>query len=264
MKRRNNKVISLFAVAIIVMLGGVMLPGVFLHSNMNIMADQVTVVPQQYYTASNSAMAKNNSKRMKTSEKIQLITGTWESTIKEANKYDMDLKDYEAVALAQESLGKLYEAKLFPTGVDARYGNWYSWTAKSYKAIDSIFNTYTSYYWVIELAKYDGAEKHEIYMLEDGTILCCISRYDEEFYDKGVKNAYDVLIKNNMEVSMNDIKAKKIEDVIKYPADVNGVGNVQWIYSSDVKSEDEEYNIIQAKGDKTFFYQLTDIGAKSE
>lgn len=258
MKKAKIGVISIFVLSLIVMLAGIFLPGIMLHSNINIMADKVVVVPQKYYAASNSAMAKSNSKRMKTSEKIQLITGTWESTIQEANKYEMEMKDYEAVTLAQSSIEELYEAKLYPSLISTEYGSWYSWTAKSYKAIDSIFNTYTSYYWVINFTKYDGTERHEIYMLEDGTILCCVADYNEEVDVNGIENAFDILSSQGLDVYAKDTKEISIQELIKYPLAIDDFEDIKRKTSCNIRKDEEEYNIVQAYSDNCYFYQVTD------
>jgi len=259
MKKINLRVIGLLVLAITIMFAGMLLPGIVLYSNSNGITGKVNIVPKDYYAASNSAMAKNNSKRMKVSEKIQLITGSWKSTIKEANKYETELKDYEATNLALKELSQLYEDGLFPSELQSKYGNWYSWTAKGYKAVDSIFNTYSSCYWVSSFMKYDGTENHEVYMIEDGTIICCVSHFENSTEMGRIEKAYDVYEqKTEYEITDSSDNVNIIE-LIRYPIDTQLFNSTEWSTSCNITKENENYNIVQAYTKDSYLYQLTDV-----
>ena len=81
MKKVNLGVVGIFALSMTIMFAGVILPGKVLQINSDNMTNKVDLVPMEYYAASDSAMAKSNSRRMKTTEKIQLMTGSWKSSI---------------------------------------------------------------------------------------------------------------------------------------------------------------------------------------
>jgi hypothetical protein len=68
---------------------GVFGPGILLHSGEILKENYVDRVPDKYYTASKTAMARNNSKRMKVNEKLKLISGQLGSLVMEAKDYEM-------------------------------------------------------------------------------------------------------------------------------------------------------------------------------
>lgn len=131
---------------------------------------EVQAVPAQYI-ASDSLLAKEASESLKLNDRIQLITGQWESETQEAYSYEMTLKDYEAAALARDSMEAIYQKGQYPSDLASSYANWYTWEAFPEKAVDTTFHTYSAYYWKLIFTKYDGTEKHAVFLLEDGTVL---------------------------------------------------------------------------------------------
>ncbi|MBR1391630.1 MAG: hypothetical protein IJ567_09375 [Lachnospiraceae bacterium] len=161
----------LFAGVVVIALSGVLLPGYLVTRKNETTWNQAEQVPEKYYSAAGSAIARNASARLDIHEKLQLVTGKWESFTEPTDSYDMVLADYEAAAMARDSIQKLYAAGLYPGSLSSEYGNWYSWEIQPYRAVDTTFQTYTAYYWRIDFYKYDGTETHTIYMLEDGTVF---------------------------------------------------------------------------------------------
>lgn len=145
-------------------------PGKLLLQHSQEAVGSPTVVPEKLYSAANMSMAKSASEKLKTGEKVQLIRGEWESVIYEGVSYETNLAAFQAANLAVNGLEKLYKNGDYPIDVKSNYANWYSWNAESYKAVDSIFHTYTVYYWILEYEKYDHTERHTVAMLENGTI----------------------------------------------------------------------------------------------
>ena len=64
----------------------------------------------------------------------------------EAYSYEMTLKDYEAAALARDSMEAIYQKGQYPSDLASSYANWYTWEAFSEKAVDTTFHTYSAYY----------------------------------------------------------------------------------------------------------------------
>lgn len=70
----------------------------------------------------------------------------WESETQEAYSYEMTLKDYEAAALARDSMEAIYQKGQYPSDLASSYANWYTWEAFPEKAVDTTFHTYSAYY----------------------------------------------------------------------------------------------------------------------
>lgn len=133
--------------------------------------NMVDAVPVEYYSPANLAVARNASANLGTYQKLQLITGRWESSRTPADHSEAVLENYEAAELARRQLNTLYNTGIYPTSLLSDYENWYGWETEFCKAVDATFHTYTAYYWKLSFVKYDGSEMHHVYMLEDGTIF---------------------------------------------------------------------------------------------
>lgn len=94
----------MIAGTLLVVLTGIFLPGILIEGQECKAVGEVQAVPAQYI-ASDSLLAKEASESLKLNDRIQLITGQWESETQEAYSYEMTLKDYEAAALARDSMG---------------------------------------------------------------------------------------------------------------------------------------------------------------
>lgn len=160
----------MIAGTLLVVLTGIFLPGILIEGQERKAVGEVQAVPAQYI-ASDSLLAKEASESLKLNDRIQLITGQWESETQEAYSYEMTLKDYEAAALARDSMEAIYQKGQYPSDLASSYANWYTWEAFLEKAVDTTFHTYSAYYWKLIFTKYDGTETHTVFLLEDGTVL---------------------------------------------------------------------------------------------
>ena len=151
----------MIAGTLLVVLTGIFLPGILIEGQERKAVGEVQAVPAQYI-ASDSLLAKEASESLKLNDRIQLITGQWESETQEAYSYEMTLKDYEAAALARDSMEAIYQKGQYPSDLASSYANWYTWEAFSEKAVDTTFHTYSAYYWKLIFTKYDGTEKHAV------------------------------------------------------------------------------------------------------
>ena len=145
----------MIAGTLLVVLTGIFLPGILIEGQERKAVGEV----------------QEASESLKLNDRIQLITGQWESETQEAYSYEMTLKDYEAAALARDSMEAIYQKGQYPSDLASSYANWYTWEAFSEKAVDTTFHTYSAYYWKLIFTKYDGTEKHAVFLLEDGTVL---------------------------------------------------------------------------------------------
>ncbi len=150
---------------------GVVLPGYILDRKVDSQMDLVTFAPEEYYLSSNTVMAKNASEKLSSLDKINLITGKWDSTISECDVSDAFLTEIEAVNMAVSQMEHFYTRRVYPVSLDSNYNNWFSWESKVYKYTETAFNTYTAYLWVISFSKYDSDITHTVCMTEDGIIL---------------------------------------------------------------------------------------------
>ena len=154
--------------------GAIFVPKYLLNRKYNNIQNKVTAAPENYYLASNTAMAKKASELLATYEKTNLITGSWDSVCKKADYEDALLKETDAVALAKQKIDELYAMELYPYSLSSSYNNWYSWTTDLYSYSDTSFNTYTCYLWIITFTRFDNKLTHTILMTEDGVILAGI------------------------------------------------------------------------------------------
>ncbi len=171
MNKKKHKSL-LFYVCPVVVLAGILLPGILLHIFFSMNLGKALPAPRDYYIASNSVISKNASSKLTEYEKMKLISGVWESTETSVDSSQSDITETEAADLAKKAVEELYQNTLYPYHFDSSYGNWYSWDAELYKCTESTFHTYTAYYWLIHFYKYDDTETHTILMTEKGTLLC--------------------------------------------------------------------------------------------
>lgn len=261
-RRQSNSRIRnrlLLAAVIVVVPAGIILPGRVLAIQGEQEYDQVGAVPEQYL-ASSSAMAKNASTNLKTTERLRLITGQWESEGTEAKSFEMEQEDYEAVALVRTGMKELYDTHQYPVDLSSDYSNWYTWAAKSYKAVDTTFHTYTAYYWIIHFEKYDGSETHTIQMLDDGTIFLAEAVMQEDVDVTQLTAAADALPEEE-ERTVTAWEADRLAEIsplFTYEnADITGM-NLQALTQVE---EEDNYYILQMYQGKKYLYSIVPQGS---
>ena len=134
-----------------------LLPGFLVRREAAAELGQVTSVPTAYYSGPSEAIVKNASRQLTEDQRLSLIYGEWESTISPASASERSLSEYEAVHL--------------PFPIVSDYQQWYTWSALSYKAVDTTFETYAAIFWKCTFTKYDGSETLVYYITEGGTLL---------------------------------------------------------------------------------------------
>ena len=137
----------------------------------------------------------------------------WESETQEAYSYEMTLKDYEAAALARDSMEAIYQKGQYPSDLASSYANWYTWEAFPEKAVDTTFHTYSAYYWKLIFTKYDGTEKHAVFLLEDGTVLLAEAEGKDILSDVTATEEASSSVKDNEEEKTVD---KELAEQLSY------------------------------------------------
>lgn len=250
MRRKN---VLIFAGTAIAVMSGMILPGSLSALQEQREYGRVSAVEEQYL-ASSSSVARNASANLTVYERLQLAAGQWESNLKEATAAEMELEDFEAVALAREKIKDLYDSHQYPTDISSQYENWYTWKAVPYKAVDTTFHTYTAYYWEIQFEKYDKSETHRIQMMEDGTIFLAEAYMEDGIGDNIVSAAKELPQTNGRTVAPIDTMKNDVADLLPYDADLSPYSKkmVTWI-TEDSKS----YLLFQLLDDREYLYAFS-------
>ena len=179
MKNKRSFYIGI-TVTVFSLIAGIFLPDMILNIINNKMLDSVKTAPQEYYIGSKNALSKKASEDMTIQDKMKLASGVWESTITEADETEGTISSHEAIRLAANQMEYYYSRRVFPESLISTYNNWYLAEAKLYFCVDSTFNTYSTYIWVIHFTKYDNSVESTVVMTENGSIL---SAYINEDFD---------------------------------------------------------------------------------
>lgn len=243
----------MIAGTLLVVLTGIFLPGILIEGQERKAVGEVQAVPAQYI-ASDSLLAKEASESLKLNDRIQLITGQWESETQEAYSYEMTLKDYEAAALARDSMEAIYQKGQYPSDLASSYANWYTWEAFPEKAVDTTFHTYSAYYWKLIFTKYDGTEKHAVFLLEDGTVLLAEAEGKDILSDVTATEEAFSSVKDNEEEKTVD---KELAEQLSYTGlDVAGLR----IKSDNIQEEkDATYRYFELFDKTRFIYGISTI-----
>ncbi len=236
-------------------LTGIFLPGILIEGQERKMVGGVQAVPAQYI-ASDSLLAKEASESLKLSDRIQLITGQWESETQEAYSYEMTLEDYEAAALARDSMEAIYQKEQYPSNIASSYANWYTWEAFPMKAVDTTFHTYSAYYWKIVFTKYDGTETHTVFLLEDGTVL--LAEAEGENIRESLKNTEEDHLSDKMNAEEKEQTVdKELAGQLSYTGlDMDGL-----LVKSDeiLEEKDATYRYFEIYDKTRFIYGISTI-----
>lgn len=261
--RKDEKKNDIYRVVVVAVLAlamlGTLLPGFVLVWQSKEQMNMVDVVPEEYYSPANLAVARNASANLGTYQKLQLITGRWESHMRQADSYDAQMEDYKAVELAKEQLDTLYQWGVYPTSLSSDYENWYSWEAEFCKVVDATFNTYAAYYWKLSFVKYDGSERHLLYMLEDGTIFLA-----EAWNEKGMDNRKISEAGINMSLGLTQIVKKGVSDenqnLEEYFAftDIE-TADLKWMDLVQFQMQEKEYYVMQLYSDDCYLYSFQPV-----
>ena len=241
--RKPLLLLTSIIITLLVIISGLFLPQFFLEKYAGSQIGTVTRISSEDYIGENSAILAMASSQLSEYERIQLITNSWDG---ESTKVSASFSEKDANYMyktTKEGLHKLYMADLYPASFIEESGdNWYNWKAERYCCTDSTFNTFTAYYWVMTLYKYDGTESHTVIISEEGTIIYaeCTTTSNVEIgnidrnYEKLsiVKYAPHSYIELASDSRIPDYREIKIPDVL------NTIG-VIIIGDNNIKTEDE-------------------------
>lgn len=276
--KKNNTFLSI-TIAILLALGGILLPGYFLQKKNTASLNSVQNVPDKYYSSSNSAIARNVSARLTSYERALLVSGVWESEITKAKEKENGQSEHDAVLLAQKKLEPFYESGVYPVSLTPDSGNWYSWETELYKATDSTFHTYTAYFWRIHFTRYEGSQQHIVFMLDDGTILSADARMKqptfqdikpyiiENFTENGIKPS---IITNNRNLTFPAYYKMDLSNLRSINSYYMIVGNnsvtdylkLRQLYQSDTKDRTEIYYVYQMTKEHEYLFCLIPYDGK--
>lgn len=259
-KYKNKLIYRTFAAAVIVSaMLAVFLPGSLLLWKSQEEMNRVEGVPVEYYSPEKLAVARNASANMGVYRKLQLITGRWESEESAADSSEWGMENYEAIELAREQVDALYQLGIYPVSLLSDYENWYSWEAECCQVVDATFHTYTAHYWKLSFVKYDGTERHCVYMLEDGTVFLA-----EAWMQNGVKADDIVRISDLKEEVFSgerqiilrrmEVGNQRIEDGLSF-AECE-ITDLQWMDWSRLQVGEAEYDTLQLTSSQRYLYVL--------
>ena len=173
--KREKKIRTILIITVLIsasILGGLFLPAYFLARNVRRYSDKTVEVAKEYYLGENSATSAMASSQLSEYEKIRLIGNVFEGESKSVAIDFAEDDTYELVKMVKEKLNDYYKIGLYPTAFNGRNGpEWYKWDVTKYCSTDTTFNTFRTYFWKVELTKYDFSQYHTILITEDGTII---------------------------------------------------------------------------------------------
>lgn len=166
----QTKRLVLLVILLLFICCGFFLPEFALHYHARQQINQMEKIKQSD-NLTNQSIIKNASSQLSDYERIQLISGAWESEIAATSEEEASLNKSNALSLVKSSIYDLYSSGHYPVNLNSGFGNWYTWEADFLKATDSHFHSYAAYFWRFRFTRYDGNETHTIYMMENGTLL---------------------------------------------------------------------------------------------
>lgn len=207
--------------------GGFWIPAILLDYNSQKNMSVCKLVPEKYYLASETAMAKKASEQLTALDRMHLVSGTWDSSYIQVSTDEGSLSETEIVEITKDKLKLFYKQYVYPYNLESSYDNWYSWDTELYKYTDDVFCTYTVYLWVVHFTKYDNSIKHTILITENGTILAAEVNNDSKSYSS-IQKLYSNLNINNL---MGD-PSIRIANIIEYD-DIN-ISGYPFINTTDI------------------------------
>ncbi len=249
--------------ACVAVICGIFLPKLILKKTTDSQLSVVETAPESYYLASGTAMAKNASEQLSSLDRIKLISGTWESNCVQVTPGESTLNEAEIIALTKEQMEYYYKQNVYPYSLSSAYSNWYSWNTELYRYTDTVFNTYTTYLWVVHFTRFDNTLEHTILVTENGTILAAqVNDSSKPF--SSIKKVYlneninDVLGDKNMQMESISENIDNI-DIPESPyIDIAGIydQNIYLISLSSKKGDPEDFYIYQYKTDSTYGFGI--------
>ena len=191
MKKVNVKNLITVMIALGATTLSIWLPGIMMQKNLKSQLSEIQNVPAEYYSGPSEAIIKNSSKQLTSEQCIQLITGTWESTVAPASPDYCNITEFGIKNMLVNRVEDLKSKQLYPVSLSSGPDNWYSWEATPYRALETTFQTYAAIFWDIRFTRYDNTEYHRFIITESGDILYAEFKLNEE--TKNESEAYKKL-----------------------------------------------------------------------
>lgn len=126
-------------------------------------------VPEEYYpTSSYYEVLKESSGRLTDYQKLQLITGKWESELSEVDKDYYEATGYHMESEAKNSIFNLFKIGAYPAYIDSSYNQWFNWKCTYMQALDLNFRSYAGFFWKTVFTHYESKETLTVYMTPEG------------------------------------------------------------------------------------------------
>ena len=258
-RQTGARTAAVLAVGGLLVTSGIFLPGLLLHKVSVRELGEAAAAPEGYYQASYSAMARNSSEKLDITEKLQLITGQWDSIREEPQDFELEHTDYEVAELAQKGIGMLYQSGLNPEDITG-YENWYSWQATPHKAVDTTFHTYTSYYWEVVFEKYDETISHKVYVLDNGTVFLAVASYGSGVEFAGTEELLKAAEEGKQTVIEQTEWTDTWRDALQF-TDV-AVTDYPTVYRLKVQNTLDRYEALRAESaDSSMYFRLPQTDA---
>ena len=89
-------IINFIVISVMLLIAGVSvwLPGYLMQKDNDAEKNTMMDVPQDYYSGPSEAIIKNASKQLTTEQCLQLILGTWESSVVEIDEADCNITEF--------------------------------------------------------------------------------------------------------------------------------------------------------------------------
>lgn len=253
-RQTGARTAAVLTVGGLLVISGIFLPGLLLHKVSVRELGEAAAAPEGYYQASYSAMARNSSEKLDITEKLQLITGQWNSIKEEPQDFELEHTDYEVAELAQKGIGMLYQSGLYPEDITG-YENWYSWQATPHKAVDTTFHTYTAYYWEVVFEKYDETISHKVYVLDNGTVFLAVAGYGQGEQFLGTEE----LLKASEKGKQTAIEQTEWTDTWREALQFTDIAVTDYptVYRLKVENTADSYEALRAESsDSSMYFRL--------
>lgn len=262
------KKITITALALVVG-AGILLPDVFLKMQSQSKLDKVEKVPEAYYSAAGTALARNMSQNLSTYERLQLIGGVWKSKVECLDSEDPDTGIYDALEQVRSDIYELYEQHLYPEDLGTEYENWYTWEAVPCQAVDEVFSAYSAEFWKFHFVRYDGSVEHTIYALSDGTVFLAEVVWREKNTAQEKMQGCRVFSEENtmawlyqteeQEEMQQEVKdSREIKDVLSHMKYQGFFVPEKTESGTEVKVQSQKnmYHLLQARGEYNYLFAL--------
>ena len=122
--------------------------------------------------------------------------------------------------------------------------------------MDTTFHTYSAYYWKLIFTKYDGTEKHMVFLLEDGTVLLAEAEGEDILSETAATEETSSSGKDDGEEKEKTVEKELAEQLSYTGLDVSGMK-----VKSDITQEEKDagYRYFELYDKTKFIYGISTI-----